>query len=102
MLIRWKLTRGLRRLQRSTKLKRKILSQLPLNPKEKTEMPEALMGKRFPLSLKAETAMRMRVLLEDQVILQEQMMHRLYLMLNLFSVSRKKRLKNIRTASLSR
>lgn len=72
---RRRLTRGLRRLQRWNRRARKLLRQLPQPPQPyreaKVPMPEELMG-TTPLKLKVGTALQMRLLLEDWILLLEQ------------------------------
>lgn len=85
------LTLGQRRLLRSVKMKRKVLHQLPTEPTGTTKVPKAMTGIQTPLLLKQETACRLRLILEDQVILEQQMIQRMQELTTICSASLKRK-----------
>lgn len=92
---------GRRHLLHSIRKKRILLRQLPVPSRESTEtmyrIPKAMTGRDVPLNLKPKTAFRLRGLLEDQVILEEQMTARMAELKILFSDSLKKKRKPTET-----
>jgi len=89
---RRQLTRGLRRLQRWNRRARKLLRQLPMVQdnlmwEQAIQMPSELMGKT-PLMLKVGTALQMRMLLEDWILLLEQIQEKVEKALEALSTSR--------------
>jgi len=89
---RRQLTHGLRRLQRWNRRARKLLRQLPMVQdnlmwEQAIQMPSELMGKT-PLMLKVGTALQMRTLLEDWILLLEQIQEKVEKALEALSTSR--------------
>lgn len=90
--IKRQLTRGLRRLQRWNRRARKLLRQLPMVQdnlmwEQAIQMPSELMGKT-PLMLKVGTALQIRMLLEDWILLLERVQEKVEKALEVLSTSR--------------